>query len=277
VVKIFIDPGHGGSDSGATGNGLLEKNLTLQISVMIRDMLSQYQNTEVKMSRTTDVFVPLKERTDSANEWGADFLLSVHINAFNGAASGYENYIFPGAAGAAVTYQNIIHEEVLKETGFSDRGKKQGNLHMLRESRMPALLTENGFIDNASDAAKLKQQAYIERIAQGHVNGLVRAFNLKERTPKPPYWDGVEMKQGQIGRISILKRINLWKRDANNRLTFVRILQPGERYRVYGYDTLYGGQYNVGSGYWITNMDGYIKYETPSKEMLQRTEEYYNS
>lgn len=85
------------------------------------------------------------------------------------------------------------------------------------------------------------------------------------------------MKQGQIGRISILKRINLWKRDANNRLTFVRILQPGERYRVYGYDTLYGGQYNVGSGYWITNMDGYIKYETPSKEVLQRTEEYYIS
>ena len=140
---------------------------------------------------------------------------------------------------------------------------------------MPSILTENGFIDHPSDAAKLKQQSFIERIAHGHVNGLVRAFNLQKKAPKPPVWNGLEFKQGQIGRIRILKRINLWKRNDNNELSFVRVLEPGEVYRVYGYDDLYFGQYDVGDNHWITKMDGYIKYETPSKALLKQVNEYY--
>lgn len=89
------------------------------------------------------------------------------------------------------------------------------------------------------------------------------------------YWGDSILRKGQIGRINILKRINLWKRDEDNKLTFVRILQPGEVYRVYGYDEKHGGQYSVGSGYWITKMDGYVKYETPSKAMLQKAAEFY--
>ncbi|OHX43434.1 hypothetical protein BBV17_26355 [Cytobacillus oceanisediminis] len=276
MVKKFIDPGHGGIDPGAVGNGLVEKELTLTIAKMIRDILvNEYQDVEVKLSREGDQTLSLNERTDMANEWGADFLLSVHINATNGKANGYEDFIYPGSGDATTAHQNVIHEEIMKQVDFYDRGKKQGNLHMLRESNMPALLTENGFIDNPSDAAKLRRHAYLERIAQGHVNGFVRAFNLKEKAPKPPMWDGSEFKEGQIGRISILKRINLWKRDENNNLTFVRVLQPGDRYRVYGYDNLYGGQYNVGGGNWITKMEGYIKYETPSKAMMKKAAEFY--
>ncbi|EFV78935.1 hypothetical protein HMPREF1013_00819 [Bacillus sp. 2_A_57_CT2] len=81
-------------------------------------------------------------------------------------------------------------------------------------------------------------------------------------------WDGAELKKGQIGRITILEPINLWKRDAKDKLTMARILQPGEVYRVYGYDEMHGGQYSVGGGYWITKMEGYVKYETPSKAKL---------
>jgi len=101
------------------------------------------------------------------------------------------------------------------------------------------------------------------------------------------YWDGMEMKPGQIGRIRVLKRINLWKRvDVCNveecaycrnkkpELKFERILNPGETYRVYSYDGLYGGQYGVGAGYYVTNMEGYIKYETPSKAKLKELEEF---
>jgi N-acetylmuramoyl-L-alanine amidase len=88
--------------------------------------------------------------------------------------------------------------------------------------------------------------------------------------PEKVLWDGSELKKGQIGRITVLKKINLWKRDESNKLKFVRILQPGERYRVYGYDDLYKGQYSVGGGCWITKMDGYIKYETPSKKLLDQ-------
>lgn len=181
MLKVLVDPGHGGIDPGAVGNGLLEKVLTLQISKRIEAMLSEYENVIVKLTRETDKTLTLDQRTDMANEWGADFLLSIHINATNGKANGYEDFIYPGSGNATTAHQNVIHEEIMKQVDFHDRGKKQENLHMLRESKMPALLTENGFIDNPKDAAKLKQASYIDRIARGHVNGIVKAFGLKKK------------------------------------------------------------------------------------------------
>ena len=91
MVKIFIDPGHGGSDPGAVGFGLQEKNLTLDIANRVRDILmSEYENVCIKMSRTSDVFVSLSSRTNAANKWGADFYLSIHINS--GGGTGFETY-----------------------------------------------------------------------------------------------------------------------------------------------------------------------------------------
>lgn len=181
MVKVFIDPGHGGTDSGAVGNGLQEKNLTLQISTRIRDiLLAEYNNVSVLMSRTGDTFPSLAARTNQANSWGADFFLSVHINA--GGGTGYEDFIYPGSGAPTTTYQSNIHSEILKLVSFTDRGKKQQNFHVLRESNMPALLTENGFIDNATDAEKLKTAAFIESLARGHVNGIVKCFNLPKKS-----------------------------------------------------------------------------------------------
>lgn len=183
MVKIFLDPGHGGEDSGAVGNGLLEKNLTLQIATRIKNiLLVEYNNVEVKMSRTSDVYVALADRTNAANAWDADFLLSVHINA--GGGTGFESYIYPGTGAPTTTYQNNVHGEVIKLVDFADRGKKTANFHMLRESNMSALLTENGFIDTAADATKLKSASFIESLARGHVNGIVKSFNLtRKATP----------------------------------------------------------------------------------------------
>lgn len=81
-------------------------------------------------------------------------------------------------------------------------------------------------------------------------------------------WGKTELKQGQIGKITILKPINLWERDSNNKLSFERVLKPGEEYRVYRYDNLHGGQYGLGGGMYITKMPTHIKYETPSKAKL---------
>ncbi|SNT42221.1 N-acetylmuramoyl-L-alanine amidase [Bacillus sp. OK838] len=177
MTKIFIDAGHGGTDPGAVGNGLREKDLTLQIGTRIRGILGGYKDVYTKMSRTGDTFPSLSGRTKAANEWGADIFLSIHINA--GGGIGYEDYIYPGVGTPTTAYQNNIHAEIMKLINMKDRGKKTANFHVLRETNMPAILTENGFIDNASDAAQLKQNAFIEALAQGHVNGLVKAFNLK--------------------------------------------------------------------------------------------------
>jgi N-acetylmuramoyl-L-alanine amidase len=180
MVKIFIDPGHGGTDPGAIGNGMVEKNITLQIATTLRDiLLNEYEGVSVLLSRTGDYTVSLTERTDAANNWGADYYLSIHINS--GGGTGFESYIYPGVGAPTTTIQNIIHAEILKLVDFANRGEKTANFHVLRESKMPALLTENGFIDNANDAAKLKNVSFLTAIARGHANGLAQAFNLIQK------------------------------------------------------------------------------------------------
>ncbi|MCK6207064.1 M23 family metallopeptidase [Bacillus infantis] len=87
-------------------------------------------------------------------------------------------------------------------------------------------------------------------------------------TGEKVYWEGLEMRKGQIGLVEIIKPINLWKRDANDNLTIERVLKPGEKYRVYGYDEKHGGQYDLGSKLWVTKMDGYINYKTPSQDKI---------
>ncbi|API91980.1 sporulation-specific N-acetylmuramoyl-L-alanine amidase [Virgibacillus pantothenticus] len=183
-MKIFVDPGHGGSDNGASGNGLFEKNVTLDIATRIRNILiNEYENVQVRMSRTTDATVSLTQRTNNANNWGADYFLSIHCNAFNGTARGYEDYIHSSLSSGSQTgqYQDQLHEEITKVNQLSNRGQKKADFHVLRESSMPALLTENGFIDNANDASLMGSTSWRQAVARGHVNGLEQAFNLQKK------------------------------------------------------------------------------------------------
>jgi N-acetylmuramoyl-L-alanine amidase len=187
-MKLYLDPGHGGSDPGAQGNGLQEKNITLDIALKIRAiLLNNYENIEVMMSRTSDIFKSLTERTNEANAWGADYYLSIHCNAFNGSALGYEDYIHNALSDSSATaaYRRIIHEEVTKVNQLTNRGMKKANFHVLRESTMPAFLSENGFIDNPHDGALMKQAAWRQDVAQGHANGVAKAFNLKQKSNTP--------------------------------------------------------------------------------------------
>ncbi|MED1863768.1 N-acetylmuramoyl-L-alanine amidase [Fictibacillus nanhaiensis] len=226
MVKIFIDPGHGGTDPGGVANNLTEKALTLKIGVRIRDiLLAEYNNVSVLMSRTTDVTKSLTERTDAANAWGADFFLSVHTNA--GGGTGYEDYIYPGSSAPTTTYQDNVHVEILKVVNFSDRGQKTANFHVLRESNMPALLTENGFIDNVNDANKLKTASFIESIARGHVNGIVKSFNLPKKATYHTVVSGdtVYALSQQYG--STIQQIKTWNNLDNNYSIY-----PGQVLRV---------------------------------------------
>lgn len=84
---------------------------------------------------------------------------------------------------------------------------------------------------------------------------------------KKVYWDGIELRKGQVGKITVDKPINVWKREGK-KLVFVRVLNKGEQYRVYRYDAQFGGQYGVGGGLFITNMKSHITYKTPSKAKL---------
>lgn len=187
MVKIYIDPGHGGTDSGAVGNGLKEKDVTLAIATRVKNMLvNEYSNATVRMSRTGDQTVSLTQRTTDANAWGAAFYMSIHINA--GGGNGYEDYIHSNLSDSSATAQvrNTIHAEIVKLVDMPNRGKKKADFHVLRETNMQAILTENGFIDYASNAAKMKTSSWLNNVARGHVNGLEKALGLKKNSTPPP-------------------------------------------------------------------------------------------
>ena len=185
MFKLYLDPGHGGSDAGAVGNGIMEKDVTLSIASQIRKILeSEYQDVSIRMSRTGDSFRSLSQRTKDANSWGANYFMSIHINA--GGGTGFETFVHRGSGKPVTTYQNYIHDEILKVIGLRDRGKKQANFHVLRESRMPAILTECGFIDSTSDSAKMKEPNWIHDVARAHVIGLEKSFSLRKKNNNTP-------------------------------------------------------------------------------------------
>ncbi|MFD3258219.1 N-acetylmuramoyl-L-alanine amidase [Paenibacillus lentus] len=184
MKKVWIDAGHGGKDPGAVGNGLQEKDIALAVSLGVKQRLeSQYVGVQVLLSRSTDVFLELKDRTNKAKPAGADLLVSIHCNA-GGGPGGFETFRYTSVSAASKTFQNGLHTEImaaLKPYGVIDRGQKSKNLHMIRENKMPAVLTENLFIDVLSDAAKLKRQEVIDAIIQGHVSGTVKYLGLKRK------------------------------------------------------------------------------------------------
>ena len=197
MAKIYIDPGHGGTDPGATANGLKEKDVTLAIATRVRNILvNEYTGVSVRMSRTGDQTVSLSQRTNDANAWGATFYVSIHINA--GGGTGYEDYIHSNLSDSSSTAQlrNTIHAEIVKLIDMPNRGKKKADFHVLRETSMHAMLTENGFIDTATDAAKMKTSAWLDKAARGHVNGIAKAFGLKKKaaaSTNPPVGEDGEL------------------------------------------------------------------------------------
>lgn len=119
-----------------------------------------------------------------ANGWGADYFVSVHINA--GGGRGFESYIYNGKVSQnTIPYQQIIHDHVAKglaqKYGVKDRGKKRQNYHVLRESKMPAILFEILFIDNAEDAKLLKNDQFRQDVARLIAEGLAKVFHLPKK------------------------------------------------------------------------------------------------
>ncbi|MFD2752367.1 N-acetylmuramoyl-L-alanine amidase [Virgibacillus siamensis] len=184
MFRIYIDPGHGGKDPGAVGYGLKEKDIALTVSEGIKKKLeSEYENIQVTLTRSTDTFLELKERTDKANAAGADALISIHCNA-GGGSGGFETFRYTNASAKSKELQNALHTAIMAELdqfNVIDRKQKDENLHMVRESKMPAVLTENLFIDVAADAHCLSDYKVIEALINGHVAGVVKYFGLQKK------------------------------------------------------------------------------------------------
>ena len=190
---IFLDPGHGGSDSGAVSNGLREKDLTLSVYNKVSSRLASL-GYSVLTSRNTDKGVGLVDRADQANKSNADMFLSIHFNAGGrGASYGIETYYYkarpeytpainkdkhndPERLEKSRKLAQKIQQSLVSKTGAYDRGVKRETFAVLRETSIPSILVELGFIDNQEEANKIKTNEYQEKLADGIVDGIVEYY-----------------------------------------------------------------------------------------------------
>lgn len=178
---IILDPGHGGTDPGAVGNGLKEKDVVLKTGLQVNNLLKQTP-FNVKMTRSTDVFIKLKDRSTFAKNQGGDIFVSLHVNAATASATGTETYYY-SAANPHVADSKLLGEKIqarmLEAWDLRDRGTKKGNLSVLRENTMPAALLELGFISNAGDAAKMASDAQMNKMSIAIYNGILDYYKAK--------------------------------------------------------------------------------------------------
>lgn len=195
---IVIDPGHGGYESGATFFGVREKLLNLNTSQYLKNEL-EAMGYHVVMTRNTDTFVDLTPRATQANEELADIFVSVHYNAMGGSGSahGIETFIhhtLPNAQSfgqetnrdkfktenvrikESLNLADNIHGELINDTGFYDRGVKGNNFNVLRNTHVPAVLLELGFMDNRNEFNIITQRDYQKKAAKAVANGIDKYF-----------------------------------------------------------------------------------------------------
>lgn len=207
-LVVAIDPGHGGKDSGAVGNGLLEKDLTLSISQHMYNELRTYSKVIPYMTRTNDVYVELKDRVRKAVEVQADVFVSIHINSASVTAHGAEVWVpnnSPFYKNETADEGRALGSKILKQLtnlGLADRGVKtrdsaSGNkypdgsvadyytvINQCRLNKIPAIIVEHAFISNAGDAITyLHSDGARKNLGIADATGVAQQYGLKKGTP----------------------------------------------------------------------------------------------
>lgn len=210
MVKIAIDAGHGMNTAGKrTPVGEREWTFNNKVATAAIAKLNQYENVGILRvdDSTGKTDVPLKTRTDRVNAWRADALVSVHHNAYLGrwgTHSGVETYTHPNSMQQSKDIATVVHPLVVKAMGLNDRGIKTKNLHMLRESNMPAILVEGAFMDSTIDIKKLRDDQILMAQGEAIAEGLAAYFKLK---PKEDFIYRVVIDGKQIGAYKNLDTI----------------------------------------------------------------------
>ena len=193
-MKVCIDPGHGGYDPGAMGNGLQEKSITLDICLKLKPIL-EYNGINTVLTREGDhapgnqnnLNEDLSARVKIAEDAKVDLFLSVHINA--GGGTGVEVLIIDRGGRAEIAANKVL-PYLVQVGGWANRGVKTQNVMVLRETSMPAILTESGFIDHPNDVTKLKDPKFRQALAVAHAKGICDYFGVQYKElvsaqPKP--------------------------------------------------------------------------------------------
>ena len=186
--KIAIDPGHGGSDSGAIGpTGVMEKSVTLRVANEVRRLLVK-EGATVYMTREADIEVSpkrakatdieeLQARCDVANKAEADIFISIHMDSFtNRAAKGTTGYYYSLGDKRSRILADKIRSGVIDQIGTQSRGTQSSNFYVVKHTDMPATLLEVAFISNEQEEKLMDSEDGIRKAAQGIVDGIADYF-----------------------------------------------------------------------------------------------------
>ena len=206
LPTVILDPGHGGKDDGASGNGLIEKSLSLDVALRIEQILKPY-GFPVILTRRDDTFVPLEERAAIANKIQNGIFVSIHFNhAKDRVSTGVETFYAPAKvppddnwtwAGFfnkpdappldnGETLAGFIQASLVLRLEAVNRGIKSRELYVVRHTRCPAVLVEGGFINNPLEAAMISNGEYRQRIASAVAEGIMSYQKTRPQPVAPP-------------------------------------------------------------------------------------------
>jgi len=212
INRIVIDPGHGGNNIGAVGKhyGVREKELNLDVAKMLKEELLKLGNFDIKLTRTSDAFIPLEERADIANRFKTDLFISIHANTvykrhikgleifyisertndYSRAVRAAENEAKSDTSGSnnsAAYWKAKLRENrkeskelakmicinAVKDLNLRNRGVKASHFLVLKRTNMPAVLVEMGFLSNKQEEERLKSYSYRRSIARTIAEGIL--------------------------------------------------------------------------------------------------------
>lgn len=186
MAKIALDAGHGYNTAGKRSPvGEREWSFNNKVVVATIKYLNEYQNaTIIRLDDPTGkTDVSLSARTNKANSQGADILVSYHHNANTGqwgSWTGTETYHYPSSSSGRALARKM-HPAIVDAMGLRDRGIKTANFHMVRESRMPAILIEGGFMDSTIDIVKMRNNTVMDRTGKSLADAIASHFGLKKK------------------------------------------------------------------------------------------------
>lgn len=191
-AKLCLDPGHGGSDPGATscGGAHLEKTNTLATINQFKSWLDRDTadsggggSWSVVRTRTSDVYVSLQGRCDISNNNAAARFMSIHNNAFDCTAHGTETYCYGGGSSNSFDMRNRIQTRMLQAWARTDRGDKTANFYVLIHTNAPAELAELAFIDNSGDDAYCSNSTQQSVAGKYHLYAIQNHYGITAYTP----------------------------------------------------------------------------------------------
>ena len=186
-IRIYIDQGHnptGNHNTGATGNGYYEQDITFTVGLLLAELLRADGRFEICLSRPTSGTVlgtdqdsSLDARINGAKDFEADYFISLHTNRYaDSSVSGFEIYTVANS-GESYVFGNHLRSYLAAATSLRDRGMKQdATIRVLKNATMPAILIEMGFISNPGDAKLMTESP--ELFATGIYNGILSYFKL---------------------------------------------------------------------------------------------------